>query len=166
MPDISVCRCFLENSASNWHLNSDSVIQAHIVIIGLKRKISCSRSSKAENACDLLYNFDQSLPTSNTNVAVKHLQPVGVGEENERRGRKRRMESPSRYFSDPRADSGQKVKVEDQWQRSTEDQDSLQHTSCSVEKHGVQEPRSSGPDVLSPEDQQVQPPPAQVPNSN
>ncbi|XP_051726230.1 serine/threonine-protein kinase pim-1-like [Ctenopharyngodon idella] len=46
------------------------------------------------------------------------------------------------------------------------DQDSLQHTSCSVKKHGVQEPRSSGPDVLPAEDQQVQPPPAQVPNSD
>lgn len=94
-------------------LNSDSVIQAHIVIMGQKRKRSCSRSAEAENACDLLYNFDQSAPpTFSTNVAVKHLQPVGVGEGNERPGRKRR-----------RAGSGQKVKVEDHQgtaQRSTE----------------------------------------------
>lgn len=96
-------------------MNSDSVMQAHIVIMGQKRKRSCSRS--AENDYDLMYNLDQNtLPTSSTNVAVNHLQPVGAGE-----GR-RRMESPSRQFSDS---SGQKVKVEDQgtapaWQRSTE----------------------------------------------
>ncbi|KAL0190482.1 hypothetical protein M9458_013180, partial [Cirrhinus mrigala] len=93
-----------------------------------KRKISCFEN---ENDCDLVYNFDQSAPpTSSTNVAVNHLRPVDAGEENERQTRKRRKissfpESPSHHFSDPRASSGQNVKVEDQgpapeWQRSTE----------------------------------------------
>lgn len=108
-------------------MNSDSVMQARIVIMGQKRKRNCSRSAENENDCDLLYNFDQSTPpTSSTNVAVNHLLLVGVGEGNERQGRmRRRMESPSRQFSDPRAGSGQRVQVEDQgpapaWQRSTE----------------------------------------------
>lgn len=41
------------------------------------------------------------------------------------------------------------------------DQGSLQHKTSPVENHGLQEPRTHGPDVISTEDQQVQPPPAQ-----
>lgn len=35
----------------------------------------------------------------------------------------------------------------------------------SLDLHGLQEPHASGPNVLSTENQQVQPPPAQAPNS-
>lgn len=35
----------------------------------------------------------------------------------------------------------------------------------SLDPHGLQEPHASGPNVLSTENQQVQPPPAQAPNS-
>uniref|UniRef100_A0A8C0YGZ3 non-specific serine/threonine protein kinase n=2 Tax=Cyprinus carpio TaxID=7962 RepID=A0A8C0YGZ3_CYPCA len=136
--------------------------------MGQKRKRS---SSENVNDYDLMY--EQSAPpiSSSTNVAVNHLQPADPGEGNERQVRKRRKissfaESPSRLSSDPRASSGHNVTFEDQgtapeWQRSTEDQGSLQHKTSPVENHGLQEPRTHGPDVISTEDQQVQPPPAQ-----
>ncbi|XP_056110217.1 serine/threonine-protein kinase pim-2-like [Rhinichthys klamathensis goyatoka] len=50
-------------------------------------------------------------------------------------------------------------------ERSAEDQNSLQDSACALEDHGLQEPLSSGLEVVPPADQQVQTPPAPVHHS-
>ncbi|XP_048039271.1 uncharacterized protein LOC125264070 [Megalobrama amblycephala] len=93
--------------------------------------------------------------------AAKIHQPVSVVEEQEMPVRKRRRTESfkSLHFCDWSGSSDQDTAANE---RSTDDQISLQYSACALEDHGLQEPLSSGLDVLPPADQQVQTPPAPV----
>ncbi|XP_048041683.1 aurora kinase A-like isoform X2 [Megalobrama amblycephala] len=109
------------------------------------------RKRKRSSHSAQVYDSHQST-TSSTDAAENH-QPVSVGEDTEMPVRKRR-----------RTDSFEKIKIKilsDQ-ERSAEDQNSLRYSACALEDHGLQEPLSSGLEVLPPADQQDQTPPAPV----
>ncbi|XDV51738.1 hypothetical protein PO909_020565 [Leuciscus waleckii] len=120
--------------------------------MALKRKLSSSAQ---------VYESHQSTSSLSSTDAAETHQPVSAGEENG---------MPMRNRS--RIDSFVKLHYCD-WsgiisdqnaapinERRAEDQSSLQYSACSLEDHGLQEPLSSGLEVLPPADQQVETPPA------
>ncbi|ROL45579.1 Serine/threonine-protein kinase pim-1 [Anabarilius grahami] len=113
------------------------------------------RKRKRSSHSAQVYDSHQST-TSSTDAAEIH-QPVSVGEDTEMPVRKRR-----------RTDSFEKLPSRRDWsgssdqERSAEDQISLRYSACALEDHGLQEPLSSGLEVLPPADQQDQTPPAPV----
>ncbi|XP_048021601.1 aurora kinase-like [Megalobrama amblycephala] len=103
--------------------------------------------------------------TFSTDAANDHHQPISVVEENEMPTRKRRRTDsfeklPSLYLCDWSGSSAQDTTVK--YERRAEDQNSVRYSVCALEDHGLQEPLSSGLEVLPPADQQVQTPPAPV----
>ncbi|ROL44608.1 Serine/threonine-protein kinase pim-2 [Anabarilius grahami] len=114
------------------------------------------RSSSAQ-----VYDYYRSTSSTFSTDAAKNHQPVSVVEENDMPKRKRMdcfEKLPSPHFWSGSSDQETPAKYE----KSAEDQNSLQYSACALEDHGLQEPLSSGLEVLPPADQQVETPPASV----
>ncbi|CAM4732348.1 unnamed protein product [Leuciscus chuanchicus] len=125
--------------------------------MALKRKLSSSAQ---------VYESHQSTSSLSSTDAAETHQPVSAGEENgmPMRNRSRINSFVKLHYCDwSGIISDQNAAPINE--RRAEDQSSLQYSACSLEDHGLQEPLSSGLEVLPPADQQVQTPPAPMHHS-
>ncbi|XP_048020193.1 serine/threonine-protein kinase pim-1-like isoform X1 [Megalobrama amblycephala] len=149
--------CALDDDGLQKTLSSGLEPKRTSFNIGRKRK----RSSHSVQVYD---SHQSTSSTSSTDAAENHL-PISVGEDNEMPMRKRRRldsfeKPPALRFCERSGSSDQETAAK--YERSAEDQNSLQYSACALVNHGPQEPASSGLEVLPPADQQVQTPPASV----